>query len=186
MQFYLLLEFCSVQKQILRKRRRKNIFNSRFTAKTRCTKTNTYPCAGHDGLLELWETICQAQYRPSLSSSNPCKLGVHSRCRHPSQGVRSAMQVYLHIAITFLSPPVSILFPLFFPLRPNFRPFREQPILLIDSTIRPGMRSDITIANPTAIIEIVKKYREYFEDNTILFNDNSCILAFYVPCIYFP
>lgn len=52
-------------------------------AKMRCTKTNTYPRAGHDGLSELWETICQAQYRPSLSSSNPYKLGVHSRCRHP-------------------------------------------------------------------------------------------------------
>jgi len=57
-----------------------------FTAKTRCTKTNTYPHAGHDGLLELWETICQAQYRPSSSLSNPCELGVHSRCCCPSWG----------------------------------------------------------------------------------------------------
>lgn len=61
------------------------------SSKMRCTKTNTYPRAGHDGLSELWETICQAQYRPSPSSSNPYKLGVHSRCRHPSWGVRSAM-----------------------------------------------------------------------------------------------
>lgn len=89
--------------------RKKNIFNSRFTAKTRCRKTNTYPRAGHDGLLELWETICQAQYRPSLSSSNPQKPKVHSRCRRSSHSCALsflAMWPHLYISIqTFTRPP---------------------------------------------------------------------------------
>lgn len=48
--------------------------NQKFTTKTRCRKTNTYPRAGHDRLPELWETICQAPYRPSPSSTNPQKV----------------------------------------------------------------------------------------------------------------
>lgn len=104
------------QKQILRKRigEEKNIFNSRFTAKTRCTKTNTYPRAGHDGLSELWETICQAQYRPSLSLSSPCKLRVHSRCRRPSWGC------VLQCRFTYTLPYKPFSAPCFHPLSPPF------------------------------------------------------------------
>jgi len=118
-----------MQKQILRKRigREKNIFNSRFTAKMRCTKTNTYPRAGHDGLSELWETICQAQYRPSFSLSNSSKLRVHSRCRRLSWGC------VLQCRFTYTYKPCSApcfhpLLPLFLRFRLNLRPFREQPI----------------------------------------------------------
>lgn len=106
----------STQEQILRKRigREKNIFNSRFTAKTRCTKTNTYPRAGHDGLSELWETICQAQYRPSPSLSNPCKLRIHSRCRRPSWGC------VLQCRFTYTLPYKPFSAPCFHPLLPLF------------------------------------------------------------------
>ena len=46
----------------------RKVFNLRVGAKTRNGKTNTSPRAGHDGWPELWETICQAQYRPSPSA----------------------------------------------------------------------------------------------------------------------
>jgi hypothetical protein len=118
-------------KQILRKRidREKNIFNSRFTAKTRCTKTNTYPRAGHDGLSELWETICQAQYRPSLSlSPTPTNSGFTLVAAVPPGGAFCNVGLPTHCHTNLSQPPVSILFPLSFRFRLNLRPFREQPI----------------------------------------------------------
>lgn len=104
---YFVLKSHNVWKQILRQR--KNIFNLKFTAKMRCTKTNTYPHAGHDGLSELWETICQAQYRPSPSSSNPYKLRVHSRCRHPSWGCVLQCRFTYTLPYKPFSPPFSAL-----------------------------------------------------------------------------
>lgn len=53
--------------------REKNIYSIRRGSQLRrvAEKPIRIPRAGHDGLPELWETICQAQYRPSPSSSNP-------------------------------------------------------------------------------------------------------------------
>lgn len=93
----------------------KNIFNLRFTAKTRCRKTNTYPRAGHDGLPELWETICQAQYRPSLSSSNPQKPKVHSRCQRSSHSCALSFLAMWPFYTNLYSAP---LFPLSFSFSP--------------------------------------------------------------------
>lgn len=115
--------------------REKNTFNSRFTAKTRCTKTNTYPRAGHDGLSELWETICQAQYRPSLSLSNPCAhLGFTLVAAVPPGVAFCNVGLPTHCHTNLSQPPFHPLFLLLFRFRLNLRPFREQPIFfLMDS-----------------------------------------------------
>lgn len=122
--------------------REKNIYSIRRGSQLRrvAEKPIRIPRAGHDGLPELWETICQAQYRPSPSSSNPlgterfgscpalpCSLSL-SFSHSSRRGLCTTQHTLSNLPSTPLFPILSLSLSLFVRSRTLFHsPLAENP-----------------------------------------------------------